>query len=83
MTILPSIKALITRLTFVALFLTLTVLLVACGSYTHVRKGLTTDPCWKEIQQGQPQQEICPQPVAELEKPQYELKCDPGLESCD
>jgi len=78
-----SMRVLISRLTFVALILTLIVMMVGCGSYTHVRKGLTTDPCWKESQQGQLQQEVCLQPVAESEKPQYELKCDPGLESCD
>jgi len=70
MTTLPSIRALITRLTFVALFLTLTVMMVGCGSYNHVRKGLATDPSWKETPQASPQQVDASKPVAESEEPQ-------------
>ena len=61
---LPSLRTLIARHTLVAICLTLTVLLVGCGSYTHVRKGLTTDPSWKEIQQDQSQKVDPPKPIA-------------------
>jgi len=69
MTTLPSIRALIARLTFVALLLTLTVSLVGCSpGLRHVRKGLATDPAWKETQQAQSHQVNAPQPVAESEE---------------
>lgn len=68
MTTLPSIRALIAQLTFGALFLTLSIMLVGCRSHLH--KGLTTDPSWKETQLAPSQQVDAPKPVAESEKPQ-------------
>jgi hypothetical protein len=63
MTTLSSNRALITRLIFVALFLTMTVLLIGCGG-SHLHKGLTTDPSWKETQLAPSQKVGAPKPVA-------------------
>jgi outer membrane biogenesis lipoprotein LolB len=58
MTTFRSNRTQIARRAFVALLLTLIVLLMGCNpGLHHVRKGETTDPSWKETQQPQkPQQ---------------------------
>ena len=76
MTTLPSNRGLITRFTFFALIFTLIAVIVGCYSHTRVRKELATDPCWKEIQQGQSQQICTPKPTAKPEVPQEDDRPD-------
>ncbi|OGQ92034.1 MAG: hypothetical protein A2289_23350 [Deltaproteobacteria bacterium RIFOXYA12_FULL_58_15] len=68
MKMLSSIRSALWPLALVNLLAGVTILSVGCSpGLRHVRKGLATDPTWKETQQAQPAQKDTPVPVVEVD----------------